>query len=454
MNSIEAQRNTLVLYTTATCNLNCVYCYIDKNPALVEIDKELDKSFRDKDYYLNFAKEIFPNPNQLKSVEFWGGEPTLRLDRSYEVVKQLIENYPNLSNFFMSTNFTSKNWNDEFFGFIDMLQHFPDRQFYFNLQLSLDGPKELNDSQRGKGVSSLFHNHFVSYVEKLNTVLSIKNNNVKIVAQFKPTLTSDIIRERLLDKENIIAYYKCFDDYKVYFEDNIKISKEYADFYLTIPNTASPSPHTQQDGKEFALFCKLCKEIEEENKTKHYFKYFNSLVPYRPRCGQINYNSASYCQSCGACGSGRFIVGLLPFDYVSCCHNGFVNLISDYKKYCIENKDKDTALDFRLFMDQSNYLIKHKDQYHQYEKNVAFAYDDTQGTKLVNIAAMISLLAKNNQIDPKYVEPREAQKAALFIQESTPYCFRDTTTMTGSAALFPVGILRLLLNGAKEIIEQ
>lgn len=449
--NIAAQRNHLVLYTTAVCNLKCVYCYIDKNPALKKIDEILDESFKG-DYYFEFAKDMFPDPNQLQCVEFWGGEPILRLDRAHYTVKKLIEHYPNLSEFFMSTNFTYTEWNKRFFDFIKLLQSYPERKFYFNLQLSLDGPEEINDSQRGKGVTEIFQKHFASYVNELNKVLSKDGNNVKIVAQFKPTLTSDIIRKHLLTKTKIIEYYDYFDAYKVYFENTIKVSKEFADLILVIPNTASPSPHTQQDGKEFADFCKMCREITEENQNgDRYFTYFDNIVPYIPRY-KVNYNSSSYCQSCGACGSGRSVVGLLPYEYVSCCHNGFVNLISDYKKYSIENKD--TSLDFRLFMDKSNYMIKHKSEYHQYEKNVAFAYDDTSSTKLANMAAMISLLAKNDQIDKKYIEPREAQKAALFIQAATPYCFRDTVTITGSSALYPVGMLRLLLNGARESIEQ
>lgn len=451
IDKIVRSREHLVLYTTATCNLRCVYCYIDKNPALVKIDKELDKSFKG-DYYFNFAKEMFPDPQQLKWVEFWGGEPTLRLDRAYETVEKLIGYYPNLSNFFMSTNFTGSNWNDQFFGFIRMLQKYPNRRFFFNLQLSLDGPEYINDAQRGKGVTKKFEEHFISYIDMLNEVLNIPGNNVEIIAQFKPTLTSPIIHNLIQDKKNIIDYYQFFDSFKDYFENNIKVPKQFADFHLTIPNTASPSPHTKQDGKDFAQFCKYCEEINLENRTgKKYFKYFSDIMPFVPRC-KVNYDSASYTQSCGACGSGRFTVGLLPFDYISCCHNGFVNLISDYKEHC--EKNKDTALDFRMFMDKSNYMIQTKESYKQYEKNVAFAYTDTSGVKLGNMAAMISLLAKNHQIDEKYVTPREAQKAALFIQMSTAYCFRDNVASTGSAALFPVGILKLLLNGAKEVIEN
>ncbi|MDV3428760.1 MAG: hypothetical protein LIR50_17355 [Bacillota bacterium] len=80
-------RHILVLYSTAVCNLNCSYCYIDKNPALKHIDSILDKSFADLEYYFNFAKEIFPNPQQLTEIQYWGAEPTLRFDRIYNITK-------------------------------------------------------------------------------------------------------------------------------------------------------------------------------------------------------------------------------------------------------------------------------------------------------------------------------------------------------------------------------
>jgi pyruvate formate-lyase activating enzyme-like uncharacterized protein len=38
-------RRTAVLFTCGICNLNCRYCNIDKNPALLEIDKILEESF-------------------------------------------------------------------------------------------------------------------------------------------------------------------------------------------------------------------------------------------------------------------------------------------------------------------------------------------------------------------------------------------------------------------------
>ena len=66
------KRNTAVFYTNATCNLNCRYCSIDKNPALQTIDKILEKSFENPDYYFNQVIKFFPELDSLTNIEFWG----------------------------------------------------------------------------------------------------------------------------------------------------------------------------------------------------------------------------------------------------------------------------------------------------------------------------------------------------------------------------------------------
>ena len=46
-------RFIVVLYLTATCNLNCRYCYIDKSPALQKIDElieEIREIYLSKEY--------------------------------------------------------------------------------------------------------------------------------------------------------------------------------------------------------------------------------------------------------------------------------------------------------------------------------------------------------------------------------------------------------------------
>ena len=59
MININDNREAAVVYPCGICNLNCRYCTIDKNPVLLDIDNELEESFKG-DYYFNRIKEYFP----------------------------------------------------------------------------------------------------------------------------------------------------------------------------------------------------------------------------------------------------------------------------------------------------------------------------------------------------------------------------------------------------------
>jgi len=116
-------------------------------------------------------------------------------------------------------------------------------------------------------------------------------------------------------------------------------------------------------------------------------------------------------------------------------------------------KGCETLLDVRLFMNDSNYMIRKKEDYTTYERSVDFAYNLFSNTKIGNIASMIAMLALVGQVDKKYLNTDEALAGARFLLASSAYCMRDNTTTTGSASLYPVGMIRLLLNGAREVIE-
>ena len=58
-------RTTAVLYSTAVCNLDCTYCYINKNKGLKAIDRLLADSFADPDYYFGFIRDYFPHKGEF-----------------------------------------------------------------------------------------------------------------------------------------------------------------------------------------------------------------------------------------------------------------------------------------------------------------------------------------------------------------------------------------------------
>lgn len=451
---MKEHRNSMVLYTTAVCNLNCRYCFIDKNPSLQKIDTLLDKSYNeDKDYYFNFAKEMFFKDN-LTNIQIWGGEPSLNYMRAFYTFQKCIEYFPNFKEVFTSTNLTGPNFFEQFFSFIEVFRTDPLRNFTFNLQLSLDGPTEINDQNRGEGVTQKITNNFFKLIQELQE--KDLPPNLKINLHFKQTLDSSSIR-LLQTKESIIAYYKFFEQYYDFFNEYNKKEQ----IYLVtggIPNTACPSPHTKEDGLLFANLCKLCYEIEQENKYNNILPWQPALMPFRG-CNKVSYVKTLSGVCLGHCGSGRSVIGLLPNDMISCCHNGFVDLISEYKKNALAGNSShmnDVTIEKSLFTNTKASLIfkKNSKEFDYYEQQVEEYYYKSSTVKISTYASMIHLLALTDQVDSKYKDLEEATKAAQFIMWSTAYCVRDNLNTTGSIYLPPLGLLKLTLNGAREWIEK
>lgn len=444
---MKEHRRCLIIYTTATCNLNCVYCFIDKNPALVKIDQWLDDSFmKTPDYYIDFAKEMFYR-NKLEEMQIWGGEPFLAMHRAYHTIEEVINYFPNFKQLMVSTNMVSEQFFEEFWGLIELFGKYPDRKFEFRLQLSCDGPTNINDSNRGEGVTAKIIDVFHKMVDEMPNHIP---DNLTIRAHMKPTLDSSSIAE-LQTKEKIYDYFSFFENfYKYYLENNKKKNFVYT---LPIPNTACPSPHTKADGIRFANYCKLCQEIEKD-KILNYYKYITSFVRKKNSSGPALNGT---CQ--GHCGNGRGSVGLLPDNMVSCCHNGFVDMLSEYKKNVIAGNSThmdNVTIEKGIFNNQRNSLIFKKDskEFELYQQKLEEFYNQDNTMKITNVASMILLLARNGQIDAKYCSKEEAVKGAIFVLSSTAYCVRDNLSVTGSIYMYPVGLIKILLNGAREYIEQ
>lgn len=434
---------TCVLYDDSICNLKCRYCYIDKNPSLLEIDKILDKSF-EGNYYFDFSKKIFEQ-DKLKEIQIWGGEPSLHLDRTFNTIKQMIEYYPNLTTIMFSSNLTTSCFMNQLTELVKLLNQF-DRKFTIQLQMSIDGPTYLNDMNRGNKTTELFTKIFSKLISQAN-ILFPEEKNIFLNCFFKPTLDGYSIR-LLQSKEKIIEYYKFFEEYNRIAEQ-VKTSK--FNFCLSIPNTACPAPHTKEEGLLFANFCKLSYEIEQENKQNKIFNYYKIIMPFNKKVDKqdiLNY---------GNCGTTRTIIGLLPNEMLSGCHNGFVELISDYKKYCNEetSETQNSTLDFNLFLNNqhNNKMVFPYKDLEKYRHQMEAYFKPKSCFQIINLVSEIQLLALNKQIDEKYLNLDEAIKGANFFITRTSYCIRDNIGSTGSKSLQPIGLIKLLLNGAREYIE-
>ena len=429
------------IYSTSTCCCRCSYCFISKNPALIELDKYLDEASKGT-YYIDLLKEyVGEDIKNVTSLEIWGGEPTLHLDRSYNFITQLYQNSARFSHIFFSSSYYSDNFIDAFQGILHHLGTMSDREFILQSQISIDGPECITDPYRGKGVTARL-------IENFNKAIKLDiPNNVKVKFSLKPTLSLETLKF-FLDKEFIKEYFKFFEDNfidKINNLNNDKIMKMRAG----LPNLASPANYTKEDGMMFAEVERLLAEVEKENEEQHFLKYYRILrLFYR---GKVKIPHEGYVFRGGFCGSGRGMIGLLPFGKACGCHRDFTDFLESYRKasrYDLQEKVirqdglKDTAINAKILVYNSV-----EDMYRHRERMSNF-YDKPTTVMITSMMATIKLLALSGQIDLKYADDDEARIAAYRLMNTKTNCMDDSISITGTCSGIPISLFKLFLNGA------
>ena len=195
----------------------------------------------------------------------------------------------------------------------------------------------------------------------------------------------------------------------------------------------------------------------QENIYSKYFKYYSEIRPLIDFLYyDINGENENTLNSNGClCGSGTTVIGFLPYNKISICHEGFTSLIDDYKKYASNSKriDKGTIEFDNFIQEQKNKYCLTEEQYKEYEYQIDKYYQNDSKARLTNITSSILVLAMCGQIDKRYLSQREALKAARMIFNHTAYCIKSNYNVTGSITLVPFGEIRLLCNGALDYLK-
>lgn len=441
--------DTAIVFSCGTCNLNCRYCGIDKNPALLDVDKVLEESFKG-DYYFNKIKKYYPDPKQLKRLEIWGGETMYKVERIFPLLDSIVKDYPAYEEFFASTNFSYPEWTDKILSLINKFKTFNSlRRFRLEIQLSIDGPQYINDDNRGVGVTKRCLDNFNKLVDIFKDFDLPKN--IQVALCLKQTLDIDSIK-KLQTKEAIIEYYKFFEDN---FIDKIRaLNKDNITMANGLPNTAVPSPITKENGKEFANLCKLSWEIQQENKETPCFKYYRNIMPFSGYGCSIPKKEEDFRAGPKGCGTGFTSVSFLPNDLLCICHLGYMEFIDEYKKYNAQSKKDKKVISFDKFAKDTKFNTCLKEErYEKFMDSISLCANENSTCRLCNMHSIITILALSHQIDEKYLDQEEAAKAARKISQCTAYCINDALNVTGSITTQPIGIFKQLLNGAIDYIE-
>lgn len=147
---IRNNSRALYLFVSEDCNLRCKYCvFSDAYPLYPNHKKRkmsLNTALRAVDWFVELIDpQIFKKPYRKIGLNFFGGEPLLNMNVITRVLEHTSNKYPNLFNYFLTTNgtlLTEKN--------IEIFT-----KYNVHIALSLDGPLFEHDRNRmfidGKG---------------------------------------------------------------------------------------------------------------------------------------------------------------------------------------------------------------------------------------------------------------------------------------------------------------
>lgn len=431
---------SITLFTTALCNLKCSYCYICKDNlnSLAKMDQDIKNDW-EQNNYISRLKRDFPKTdlNNINHISLWGGEPLIGMDRFTPKFLQFKELLPNLNWLDFSTNLTLPNAIEiieDLLKTIASSNKYNDKnQFILDLQISIDGPEELNDVSRGKGVTSKILNNY-------KKLLKLKvPENIKIMVSTKPTLSLESIKD-FKSLEYVKNYYKFFDEefYERYILDN---RSKNLNLFLGIANYAEPYDYTTQDGLQLAEVYKIFEEVSQKNN----FKAFQgrSLVPYVSRYPMraSNINKPISYETGGACGKLVFDACLIPNDKYAVCHRSLFDGYVDYHNSKVGEIDGEYEDNCTFDLTQYNKLRYALNQiYHSSNKQIKIDMDQ-----------MINLHALAGTIDSKYILPKNRLPVINFMGQ-VAMCLDSNMHLQGSLYVQPYWWIKFLLNGAFDSI--
>lgn len=173
----------ITFWVTEDCNLRCKYCYVNKNKQYFK-PQYIDK-------IINFIRDQVTTTNDRSlNINFHGGEPTL----NFPLIKEIVEHLNALKRilkleiqYFITTNGTIIN--NAILDFFDTNN--------FNVSVSIDGIKSINDKNR------IYPNGKGSFNKVLKTLNKFKAQH--IYTRIRMTLTPETV-----------CYL--FDSYKYFYE--------------------------------------------------------------------------------------------------------------------------------------------------------------------------------------------------------------------------------------------
>ena len=443
------------IYFTSVCNLDCVYCYQPKfHEHGVEVNKQIQAWIQSGELEKDLEHYFGEN---LEYISLWGGEPSINLPLLSPKVKGIVEKFSKLKEFSFSTNLSTPELTRNIIEFLDSIEKANltfNKEVNLNLQISIDGPPELNDKNRiGASAEIILSN--------LKTLLRfINSGHSKFVKlSFKGTQASDGI-EWLSKRENLHRYYSFWkENYQSWIKEGFKIYPRGGEWISLV----FPGNWTVEDGKNFA---KLCEILDDPEFRKEFPNMgFDTQVHtfFRRAYRLLKENDADIYKhsiyKCLSCSNMKTSLAIGPGHKVYFCHDSF--FFDEKVRDIIKQKGKTTEFEKMSgfpFASYENHM-KHWDQFDidndlktSRVLSISRSMLENFSLRLQYIELMVKQYALSKQIDVDPTDNTLISVIAGLMIFSGIECPVNNIWENGSIALRNPSFLRLYFNGAEKYL--
>lgn len=443
-------KKKLSLITATACNLNCSYCFLHKNYSYKNVDQKIIQAMKDGSYLYNIRKtlkELDVKEADIVSLDFWGGEPSLHLNECQDFFDALFKVFTNINSILYSSNFLT-NINNHI-SFIKLLENNLDHLCHLSIQISIDGPTEINQQTRHYNYQ-LLQKNVLDFIECLN---NIKLKYLTIDFYYKATMPWPIYKEYLLDYNNYNNYLSwCRQEKELISSKITNPNVAFDNNSLCDPSLVHPYSYTKQDGIDIAL---KTREIYLSDLSEKYPEYnVVSGLNYVSRWLSLDRDLFSPTSNCGQLYNNL----LINWDgTLSPCSNGFLdgNLENlewlknnDYNEYLgvLKTKFYHDQYDEHGNIDYNKIkkLVKSQEVFWQYHINFVISA----------LCSQIFDLAYAGLASKKYLTDFDMiHRHACYIARQLA-CYFENIRYTGSPYAALSDMVKMYCNGLLEFYEE
>lgn len=181
----------MYLFLTQSCNLRCIYCYGGGGEYGTGGSMEAETAFKAIDWFIEKAAKM-----KKVHLGFFGGEPLLNFPLMKAVVEYAQKRTKEMGKevaFFLTSNATLLD--DEIIAFF--------KEHQISVQISFDGPKEVQDAQRPYANGQGTYNSTVPKIKKLLAAVPRTSGHAVLVGNTDPQLVKDALQEIGFSKVSI-----------------------------------------------------------------------------------------------------------------------------------------------------------------------------------------------------------------------------------------------------------